>query len=102
MRSQRRKLRRVMRKLRRVMRKLQLQKEEEENALQDFFLLIIGDVLLCVCMLVLHTYTFPYTHQGGIPLALLLVHSYKTTTPAAPKKAANKKGGGCAKKPKKG
>ena len=37
MRSQRRKLRRVMRKLRRVMRKLQLQKEEEESALQDFF-----------------------------------------------------------------
>ena len=55
-------------------------------------------VFVCLC----HTYTFPYTHQGGIPPALLLVHSYKKTTPAAAKKAAAKKGGGAAKKPKKG
>ena len=64
-----------MRKLRRVMRKLQLQKEEEESALQDFFLLIIGDVLLCVCMLVLHIYISIYTprrHTSCIAIGALI------------------------------
>ena len=63
---------RVRRKLRRVM---QLPEGAQKSALQEFFMLIIGDVLLCVCMLVSHIYISIYTprrHTSCIAIGALI------------------------------